>query len=303
MTEGSKIALALVLVGLAYVWGGYSYPHDIWPMPCLRELKNRLIPPMEAPPTQPLPAAMAPRLSQWPGKTETECPPQTDTTAVLLILGQSNAANMSGQRYRSAHGHQVVNFYQGRCVIAGSPLLGSSDQWGESWTLLGNRLLTEGLFETVVLIPIAVSATAINRWAQGGDVNAIVAEEVSLVSRHYRVTHVLWHQGESDYAEGTGRLAYERDFHSLLETLRESGVDAPVLVSVASRCGPLADWKADNPVVQAQRSLIDESVGVFPGVNTDSLLTEDDRFDDCHFAGSGQAKFVDGWLAAIVALR
>ena len=52
-------------------------------------------------------------------------------TAVLLIGGQSNAANFAGQAYRSDHGARVQNFYDGKCFAAASPLLGGDSSDGE----------------------------------------------------------------------------------------------------------------------------------------------------------------------------
>jgi hypothetical protein len=41
------------------------------------------------------------RLLSYPGKTEIACPSQDQMTAVLLVIGQSNAANYQGQRHQS----------------------------------------------------------------------------------------------------------------------------------------------------------------------------------------------------------
>ena len=38
---------------------------------------------------------------------------QTDRTAVLLVLGQSNAANYGGQRFASKHGGKIVTRDEG----------------------------------------------------------------------------------------------------------------------------------------------------------------------------------------------
>src|SRR4051812_34896113 len=65
------------------------------------------------------------RLTSYPGKQSVGCPPQTTRTRVLLIAGQSNAANKGGQRFASTHGAKVINFFQGNCTVAQSPLLGS----------------------------------------------------------------------------------------------------------------------------------------------------------------------------------
>ena len=101
-----------------------------------------------------------------PGKIEITCPVQDKETAVLLLVGQSNAANSQGQLHQSAD-DRVVNFVNGRCYRAASPLLGADGQKGEPWTLLGNKLVQSGLYRTVILIPAAVGASSVRRWAKG----------------------------------------------------------------------------------------------------------------------------------------
>src|SRR5205085_1241499 len=73
------------------------------------------------------------RLIAFPGKQELQCPTQTPTTAVFLVLGQSNSANHEAQRFRSVD-NRVQNFFGGKCYRAESPLLGASGDLGESTT-------------------------------------------------------------------------------------------------------------------------------------------------------------------------
>ena len=69
------------------------------------------------------------RLRSYPGKIEVACPSQDDVTAVLLVIGQSNAANYQGQRQQSQD-DRVVNFSAGHCYRAASPLLGADGDLG-----------------------------------------------------------------------------------------------------------------------------------------------------------------------------
>jgi hypothetical protein len=230
-------------------------------------------------------------------KSPTPCPRQGSRTAVLLLLGQSNAANSGGQRYRSTAGARVLNFHDGKCFVAASPLLGSTGFNGEYWTLLGNALLTAGVFDTVVLVPAAFGGTEIAQWLPGSRLDRALRQTIADTrSAGYRTTHVLWHQGEHDFFYGTDQQTYGDRFLALLETLRTEDVTAPVLVSVATKCGILRSHAADNPVQIAQRSLPTIAPSVFPGVDTDALLTDIDRYDDCHFSASGQRKVADAWF-------
>lgn len=237
------------------------------------------------------------RLSRYAGKTEVACPAQDERTAVLLLIGQSNAANHAQRRMVSRHEGKVINYFDGRCYLAGSPLLGSSGTQGEPWTELGNKLIEAGAASQVVLVPVAVGGSPIADWRAGGYLNRVMVATVKRLSAHFSITQVLWHQGESDFGAGTSRAAYIRSFESMLGSLRHNGVSAPVYVSIASRCGrqPPA-WTPVNEVAVAQYLLPDPAKGIFPGVNTDTFRRGDRLGDDCHWSAQGQTRFAESWL-------
>jgi Carbohydrate esterase, sialic acid-specific acetylesterase len=275
------------LCGLAYLTGVYTGYSDTWPAPQLKMLVRLH-----------LDRGLAQtdrfgRLLNYPGKLETPCPPQDAKSAVLLVAGQSNAANYQGQRYQSAD-DRVVNFSEGRCYIAGSPLLGADGRFGESWTLLGNKLIRSGLYTKVILIAAAVGSSPVRRWAEGGDLNHMLIEVLRAARTRYTITGVLWHQGAADFALGTPEQTYRSDLKSLIDSIHTEGVTAPFYVSRSSlQLSPR--WSEDNPISRAQAELVDGK-SILAGPNTDHDVTAIDRFDGLHFSASGQEKFTDAWL-------
>lgn len=234
------------------------------------------------------------RLTSYPGKAQIECPMQTEHTAVLLAFGQSNSANYGGQRYRAIDS-RVVNFFNGKCYVAESPLLGAGGSLGESWTLLGNKLIDAGLYQQVVLIPAGIGGSGIRRWAAGGDLNKMLLAVIQEAANTYRITHVLWHQGESDYDFRTPEATYISAFGSIVASLRGAGVTAPVYVSTASFEERYRDWAITNPITMAQAKIPDGKA-IFPGPDTDADLNKLDRYDGVHFAATGQEKFAARWV-------
>jgi hypothetical protein len=286
-----------------YLLGGYSGRHDFYPFPFIQALKNRV----SGPEADLYTFDKDGRLASGDQKKVVACPHQTERTAVLLLAGQSNAGNHAGQRFRSEHGDRIVNFFNGQCYFAASPLLGSDGSGGEYWTHLSNLLLDRNLFEEVVLAPVAISGSAIARWAQGGDLHGMMIEAIDqLLSRGYLITHVLWVQGEIDYVRGTGEIDYRDWFISMVKSLRTYGLKAPIYVGVASKClgasnGGTRFHSADNPVVRAQQGLPDPGLNLRSGVNSDALLGDLDRYDDCHFGASGEEKVAEAWADRIAA--
>jgi hypothetical protein len=117
----------------------------------------------------------------------------------------------------------------------------------------------------------------------------------------YRITSVLWVQGEKDLVIGTTAEAYQEHFMSMVDTLRQHGVQAPVYISIASKClepsnGGFKEHIPDNAIVRAQLALSKSGHGIREGVNSDALLDADDRYDDCYIGGTGAEKVSRAWM-------
>ena len=293
------IAGSLALLA-AFLVGGYFGRHDLFPIPALRRVLVGLLP-RQPNQTSQFAFDRFGRLTADRNKPEIACQQQTSRTAVLLLLGQSNTGNHGGQRYRSKYGDKVMNVFDGRCFVAASPLLGSDGVAGEYWTELGNLLIGRGQYDRVILAPAAITGSEISRWSPGGDLNGLIGQTVERLEKaHFRVTHVLWHQGEFNYVIGSSERYYVDQFASLVGFLRSQGVDAPIYVSVASKClgetnGGTLSHSLDNPIARAQAALPNRLPGLRSGINTDSLLADTDRYDDCHFGGSGAQKAAEAW--------
>ena len=229
------------------------------------------------------------RLVRFPGKTPVPCPPQTARSAVVLAAGQSNIANYGEKPAVTAYPDRVVNFFNGRCFGARSPLLGADGARGDWLTLLGDEMIRSGRYDSVTIVPAAIGGVPIRRFSDGdlGEMLDDVVARLAVAQR--RVTHVIWHQGESDFNEGTSADAYRASLLKIATRLRAQGVSAPIHLSVATYCFKMnASWKAANPVATALRDLPDGEAGLRRGVDTDSF-GRDARYDDCHLSERGMA--------------
>jgi hypothetical protein len=278
--------------------GAWAGVVRIWPVRySLQLIEGAPKPFVNEPESPPLVLDTAGRLLRYAGKSEVQCPKQTPRTAVLFIAGQSNAANNAAQRHNTRYPDRVLNFMGGRCYVASSPLLGATGFAGEPWTLMADELIDAGAFDRVILAPVAVGGSTIAQWAKGGALNTSMIPLVQDLVTHYRVTQVLWHQGESDFALRTDPAQYKEQFLSFADTLRANAVDAPVFVSVATRCLP--GWSQPNAIQTSQQELAASQPEFKPGVDTDKLLSTQDRYDDCHMADSGQVKTAKAWAAIL----
>ena len=239
------------------------------------------------------------RLIRYPGKQPIPCPVQTERTWVLFISGQSNSANHAGQRHASRHGDQVLNYFDGQCYLAQSPLLGATGLEGESWTLLGNLAIEQGLADRVIISTNGVGGSSIEQWQSNPPFYQGMQRALDSLQKTYHVTYMLWHQGETDFIKQMPADEYQQHFTAMLDALRQRGMNAPVYISITSQCWMNPLWREDNAIRTAQKTLIESTWNARAGVDTDLLLNELDRFDNCHFGASGQEKFAREWLEIV----
>ena len=238
------------------------------------------------------------RLSSIDGKVEVACPIQNKATAVILVMGQSLSANQSSEKFSTKYPQSAINYFNGKCYAANSPLLGATGENGEFITPLADLLIASKKYKTVIIVSSGIGGTVINRWRAKGDLNMMVSKTLDQLSNTYKITHIIWQQGESDYLESTTTSAYIDSFYSLSNTLIQKNIQVPVFISISSKCGP--NWISNNPISTAQNLLIDNRK-IFLGVNSDKLLDSEDRTpDECHLMGSGQLKIAKSYSEAIL---
>lgn len=209
--------------------------------------------------------------------------------AVILALGQSNAANYG--EGRSVAGPHVANFNfeNGLCYHARDPLLGASGSGGSVWPILADSLIEAGLFDNVIIAPIAVGASTVAQWAPGGLLHSrLVSAMAAMRNAGLAPTHVVYHQGEADAGRGTSKQDYKASLEAVLRSIRE-GTTSPILVSVVTRCKEVFS----PAIAQAQAEAVASLAAVYPGPNTDEIERFSERHDLCHFSRKGMERFAD----------
>ena len=299
-----KLFLTLLLLALGYVIGVYSFAHQIWPLNVITASRN---------------SQVAKELqgnfdkfgaySRITGKMEVTCPLQNKSTAVVLVLGQSNSGNHAEKKYKTQYPTRVLNYYLGKCYSAESPLLGASGLEGEYLTPMADALIEGKNISDVIIVEKSIAGSTIDRWVKGGDLFSNLVSTLTALESRYRVTQVIWHQGESDFLSDTPTEKYRQSFISLKETLGKIGIKAPIFMFISTKCGYNTNWKVYNQVAVAQQSLIDNRE-VFLGVDTDSTLLKSDRRPqspsqepNCHLSQQGQRKIAESISKTILKLN
>ena len=204
---------------------------------------------------------------------------QVNNTMIVVIAGQSNAANY-GDILHSAGSH-VYNYFDGVCYRAMDPLLGASGSGGSVWTRLGDLIINNKLYDKVILANVSIGNSSISRWSNGGDLNdRLTAMLRSMKDSGLWPTHIFLHHGETDCRNGMSKAVYSEHLKSVIATVRDIGIRAPVYVAKVSRC----QNQGCAGIRLAQTEVSTAADAVFPGPDTD-VITQ--RFDACHISGEG----------------
>lgn len=228
-------------------------------------------------------------------RSEVKCTDiSNQNTLVALTLGQSNAANFGIPRFKPDR--NVFNLFEGKCFIAEDPMIGASGDGGSVWTRLGQILVETKQYKNAIFITIAEGSSEISQWVSGGIYEKKLLRAIKQAKKsHITITHVLWHQGETDASKGTSQSEYLLNLQRLIDSIRSNGVHAPFFVSVASYC----QYKVSSAIQSAQKSSIDFNKRIYPGPNTDLMTSSKYRRDNCHFSEEGLEKFAALWANSI----
>lgn len=223
-------------------------------------------------------------------------------TAVIITLGQSNAANHGLGNHVASGQVDNFNLYDGHCYHAADPLLGASGAGGNFATRLGDILIQRGRFDRVILAPIAQGGTTVEQWADEGMFNRrIMAIIRRLYDAHLTPDFILWHQGEGNLGVGDSEgRQYRKNLLEVVRTFREFGIDTPFYIALTTRCGTPRP-NAVN-IRAGQRGAVDIKIHTFLGPDTDLLGPEFRDPQICHFNEAGLVRHAEMWADALSAL-
>lgn len=273
----TAVALMIVAAAAALAW---------------REWRNR-------PPT------LADRVAQrveMPKGSSAPCPglavgSQNDAPPlVLLVLGQSNAAN-HGLPMGNHPGTAVTVFDGQSCHRSFDPLPGATGRGASIWSRLPTHLARQGVTREVVFEVLAVGATTVHDWTAAGSPlrQALATLSRRLASSPLAPDLVLWQQGEGDMEAGTTAEQYRQRMTELVGHLRREGIRAPVVLAFSTVCRSAPSGQIREAVASLAASGPDFKLGP----DTDTLTGAVYRFDDCHFTAAGRDAAAALWAQAL----
>jgi hypothetical protein len=233
-----------------------------------------------------------------PARIERPCDPSSSRTAILVILGQSNAANYGSSRQTARHGVDNFDPASGKCFAAADPLLGADGAGGHFGTRLGDLLIDAGRYDRVVVLPLGIHAASLSELnnAHAPRLDAALA---SLKAAKLVPTHLLFQQGETDAILSTTRDEYVSQLQRYVARIRAVGIDAPFYVSRSSKCD-VESPRNTEAVRAGQLAAIDPQLDIRPGPDTDTIGNDGrNPFDGCHMNEAGTLANAALWAAFI----
>jgi len=232
-----------------------------------------------------------------PTRVERPCGPISGKTAVIVVHGQSNAANFGSARHSAREAVDNFDAATGKCFAAVDPLLGSDGIGGSFATRLGDILIQAGRYDRVILVPLARGGASLSFLNNEGAV-LITNGIPKLKAAGLTPTHILFQQGETDAVSTTTTEEYASLLHQLVKRFRAAGFDAPFYLSRSAKC----DYVEPNNIAAVragQLSAVDEALNIRPGPDTDTIGNEGRSPDGCHMNEAGTLANAGLWAAFI----
>lgn len=199
---------------------------------------------------------------------------------VVLVAGQSLRSSQLPTDFALTNAGAVDNFnvYDGGMYAYKHPCLGTTYVGdangggpGYLWGKVADLFITNGIFDRVIIVPIAIGGSDVLSWASGVYVDRIPCTLRRLASRGIvpgpNVTFAIeWGQGETDTAGGTSQSNYLSRLNTVIANSFNAGFVGRFFVAQES-------WWQGTPssaVTNAQAAAVNGTT-VFASGNLDTL--------------------------------
>jgi len=267
----------------SYFYGVISYKYELPPFYLIKSILNNTVDKKFHP------YVGYPKIDS---KTPIDCAIFKENTQVILIAGQSNAANSGEIQLGNIKNSYNFNILDNKCYTASDPMLGTTGLGGTIWTHLGLKIQKMNPNLNVLFVPIAVSGSSIYLWQK--DIN-IFYQRIAMVQQGLdqygiKVNTIFWQQGESDTQMS------QKKYYGYLTNVVRSFVTlikgAKIFIADSTYC----QGKHSNAIRKANRQIIQENAQVYTGPDLDQYHDASYRHDDCHLSVKGQEIAADEWF-------
>lgn len=232
------------------------------------------------------------------GKTSVAIGSPDENTGVFIVAGQSLAGNHNGSLSSPAStAVQNLNPFTDVLYRMKDEMIGASGTGAGCFIpYLGDALISEGRFNRVIFVTPAIGGASVFNWSPAGQLNHRL---IACIRRCQRlglpISGILWCQGETDNQIGTTQAAYEASLRAVVASSRGAGYTGPWFIAKES----IISSVASPTIVAAQTAVVNPSLGIYGGPNTDSLTGGTNRGDGTHLTNAGNAANASLWASVL----
>lgn len=249
---------------------------------------------------------------------------------IIIAAGQSNMADVGPSGYSPTNSTVVdqLNLYDGGIYNVSGPAIGTQlinnpAPGGTNPAIqLADNLISAGLFDRVIVEPVAFTSSPVAVWDTGVLSNRITAAVKRILGRGIQcgTTNVtciaLWGQGESDCQNGTAQAAYTAALNNVIAASRRAGFTVSGGAGNGLWFVAMQSYIAGaacSSIQAAQAAVVNHAAGIWAGPNADALAGSvcgsganaacRQSIDNTHFTDAGVYSYVGtgggGWRAAL----
>ncbi|WP_117882539.1 sialate O-acetylesterase [Aureibaculum luteum] len=220
---------------------------------------------------------------------------------VVLILGQSNAANYGAKVFTS--NKNVYSFNNNSVSLAKDPIRGASGNKGSVWIPCSANLIRNKVFDHILLVNIAEGSSTVSDWNVEGKYHKKLINTLNqLKANNISPNYILWQQGEEDNLIETSLMDYKLRLNELINRINSFVKDVPMILSITSY-SPTAKTPIGNEIRKAQMAIATEIPNVFIGPDTDKYISKEYRYDGIHLSEKAMIIVAEDWSNIIMELN
>lgn len=231
--------------------------------------------------------------SSYGGKTQVDILPVAAGTAVIVLFGDSLAANSVNSIFTPTQS-QNHNFdvYNGAAYATTEPLLGCTSTVtapttsGSFFSRVADSLITNAVYSRTILVPIACGGATFADWAVGGALNGrFRVAAARLATAGLTPTAVYSMLGANDKNAGTSEASATASLNSIIATIRTYW-SCNIFIAKQSNFGLGTSAAVQN----AEAAVLSVPGQVYSGGDMDSLaVSAGNYWDNTHFNATGAA--------------
>ncbi len=215
-------------------------------------------------------------------KVKRACP---KNKSVILIVGQSNAANSGLSLIKEDKKNLNFNPADNFCYELSEPVLGADGTIGDSITSsIGKKIKIK---DEVIFLNISVAGSTINEWVEwyGSDVN----ESLKFILNENYLKASVWMQGEAEDLKSSKN--YFDKFRSLkdimFKDLQNQFENSLFIITRSTICANRENQEIINLEMEKQRQKIKKKFKNIELLKITDTLDKTYRHDGCHFNRKG----------------